>query len=101
MNYAVMQDPKICFSDDTLPDGYNVKKGDMVVYLPYAMGRMKFLWGDDADAFRPERWLDDAGTFLPENPFKFAVFQVMKVTANVSKNHFKGRIDKFRYPSEP
>ena len=72
----LLQDVKYCFSDDTLPDGYAVKKGDMVNYQPYPMGRMKFLWGDDADEFRPERWLDDDGLFVPESPFKFTAFQV-------------------------
>ena len=71
-----MQDVKCCFSDDTLPDGYAVKKGDMVNYQPYQMGRMKFLWGVDAEEFRPERWLDDDGVFVPESPFKFTAFQV-------------------------
>lgn len=72
---AVAVDGKFCCSDDTLPDGFNVKKGDMVAYLPYAMGRMKFIWGDDAEVFRPERWLDEDGAFKPESPFKFTAFQ--------------------------
>ncbi|XP_040999452.1 cytochrome P450 704C1-like [Juglans microcarpa x Juglans regia] len=72
---AVPVDAKICFSDDTLPDGYNVKKGDMVAYQPYAMGRMKFIWGDDALEFKPERWLNEDGIFQPESPFKFTAFQ--------------------------
>ncbi|EOX96169.1 Cytochrome P450 family protein [Theobroma cacao] len=72
---AVPVDPKICFSDDTLPDGFSVRKGDMVCYQPYAMGRMKFIWGDDAEEFRPERWLDEDGMFQPESPFKFTAFQ--------------------------
>ncbi|KAL6651238.1 hypothetical protein ACP70R_010163 [Stipagrostis hirtigluma subsp. patula] len=72
---AVPIDVKYCFSDDTLPDGYAIKKGDMVNYQPYPMGRMKFLWGDDAEEFRPERWLDDDGVFVPESPFKFTAFQ--------------------------
>ncbi|OUZ99484.1 Cytochrome P450 [Macleaya cordata] len=72
---AVPVDAKICFSDDTLPDGFSVRKGDMVSYLPYAMGRMKFIWGDDAEDFRPERWLNDDGIFQSESPFKFTAFQ--------------------------
>ncbi|GAU25124.1 hypothetical protein TSUD_362940 [Trifolium subterraneum] len=51
----------------------------MVAYQPYAMGRMKFIWGDDAEEFKPERWLDENGIFQPKNPFKFTAFQVSKV----------------------
>ncbi|CAN6229252.1 unnamed protein product [Urochloa humidicola] len=72
---AVPVDVKCCFSDDTLPDGYAVNKGDMVHYQPFPMGRMEFLWGADAEEFRPERWLDDDGVFVPESPFKFTAFQ--------------------------
>nr|XP_043628820.1 cytochrome P450 704C1-like [Erigeron canadensis] len=68
-------DVKTCFSDDVLPDGYNVQKGDNVLYLPYAMGKMKFIWGDDALEFKPERWLDQDGCFHPESPYKFTAFQ--------------------------
>ncbi|XP_076926419.1 cytochrome P450 704C1-like [Bidens hawaiensis] len=72
---ALALDPKVCFSDDVLPDGCHVNKGDVVAYLPYAMGRMKFIWGDDALEFKPERWLDQDGCFHPESPFKFTAFQ--------------------------
>ncbi|EXB52689.1 Cytochrome P450 704C1 [Morus notabilis] len=72
---AVPVDAKNCFSDDMLPDGFAVKKGDMMAYQPYAMGRMKFIWGDDAEEFRPERWLNEKGVFQPESPFKFTAFQ--------------------------
>ncbi|KAK6260787.1 hypothetical protein SCA6_015261 [Theobroma cacao] len=72
---AVPVDAKICLSDETLPDGFSVRKGDMVCYQPYAMGRMKFIWGDDAEEFRPERCLDEEGMFQPESPFKFTAFQ--------------------------
>ncbi|KAJ7970051.1 Cytochrome P450 family protein [Quillaja saponaria] len=72
---AVPLDGKLCTSDDTLPDGFSVRKGDLVGYQPYAMGRMKFIWGDDAEVFRPERWLDKNGIFQQESPFKFTAFQ--------------------------
>ncbi|KAG6748011.1 hypothetical protein POTOM_047904 [Populus tomentosa] len=72
---SVPVDGKICFSDDTLPDGFNVRKGDMVAYQPYAMGRMKFIWGDDAEEYKPERWLNEDGVFQQESPYKFTAFQ--------------------------
>ncbi|KAL6008022.1 hypothetical protein ACLOJK_033528 [Asimina triloba] len=72
---AVPVDGKYCVSDDTLPDGFEVKRGDAVAYVPYAMGRMKFLWGEDAEVFRPERWIGADGIFQPESPFKFTAFQ--------------------------
>ncbi|CAN1157758.1 Cytochrome P450 704C1 [Linum perenne] len=72
---AVPVDAKVCLSDDTLPDGYSVRKGDMVAYQPYAMGRMKFIWGDDCEEYKPERWLNQDGIFQPQSPFKFTAFQ--------------------------
>ncbi|XP_031262241.1 cytochrome P450 704C1-like isoform X2 [Pistacia vera] len=72
---AVPVDGKSVFSDDTLPDGFSVNKGDMIAYIPYAMGRMKALWGNDAEEFRPERWLNKNGNFQPKSPFIFTAFQ--------------------------
>lgn len=66
----------MCLSDDQMPDGFCVRKGDTVAYQPYAMGRMRFIWGDDAEEFKPERWIDDNGSFKQESPFKFTAFQV-------------------------
>jgi cytochrome P450 len=72
----VFQNNKECFSDDVLPNGFSVGKGDIVFFSSYGMGRMEYLWGDDAQVFRPERWLDEHGVFQPESPFKFTAFQV-------------------------
>ncbi|EER92037.1 hypothetical protein BDA96_01G343100 [Sorghum bicolor] len=72
---SVPMDNKQCFGDDVLPDGCSVSKGDIVFYVPYAMGRMEYLWGKDAEVFRPERWLDQNGEFQQESPFKFTAFQ--------------------------
>ncbi|KAK4418740.1 cytochrome [Sesamum alatum] len=70
---AVPADGRCAETDDTLPDGFKLKKGDGVYYMAYAMGRMAYVWGDDAEEFKPERWLKH-GTFQPESPFKFVAF---------------------------
>ncbi|CAA7050728.1 unnamed protein product [Microthlaspi erraticum] len=70
---SVPVDVRYAENDDILPDGHRVKKGDNVYYMAYAMGRMTYIWGQDAEEFKPERWLKD-GVFQPESPFKFISF---------------------------
>ena len=36
-----------------------IRKGEAVGYSVYAMHRLKKLYGEDADSFRPERWDPD------------------------------------------
>lgn len=42
-----------------LPDGSFLPTGVIVGMNPYIIGRNQDIWGDDADIFRPERWLRD------------------------------------------
>ncbi|CAA7391779.1 unnamed protein product [Spirodela intermedia] len=72
---AVPLDSKVCLADDRLPDGFDVVEGEVINFQPYAMGRMKYIWGEDAEDFRPERWLDEDGVFRHESPYKFTAFQ--------------------------
>ncbi|KAJ4972358.1 hypothetical protein NE237_005457 [Protea cynaroides] len=102
---AVPVDGRCADRDDVLPDGFRVKKGDDVYYIAYAMGRMTYIWGEDAEDFRPERWLDD-GLFRPESPFKFVSFHAgpriclgkefayrqMKIVAMVLLHFFRFRL---------
>ncbi|EMD00887.1 hypothetical protein BAUCODRAFT_187941 [Baudoinia panamericana UAMH 10762] len=47
------------------PDGaapFFVKKGQFVAWNVYGMHRRKDYYGEDAEEFKPERWLDDAET---------------------------------------
>ncbi|XP_002963764.2 cytochrome P450 704B1 [Selaginella moellendorffii] len=72
---AVPEDIKGVLADDTLPDGKKVKAGDQINFVPWCMGRMESLWGEDAREYKPERWLSKDGVFQPVSPFKFTAFQ--------------------------
>ncbi|KAL1351622.1 hypothetical protein HN51_015513 [Arachis hypogaea] len=75
----VPTDSKEAVNDDVLPDGTAVKKGTVVTYHVYAMGRMESLWGGDWAEFRPERWLErvegDKWRFVARDSFSYPVFQ--------------------------
>jgi cytochrome P450 len=47
----------------------HVKKGDVVSYQNYVMARMPQIWGDDAAAFDPYRWLKENGESMTYSPF--------------------------------
>lgn len=70
---------KECTADSTFPDGTWLPKGSVVMWVPWAMNRSKRIWGDDADEFRPERWLlqgieAQTPTLLNMSAFEFPVF---------------------------
>ncbi|MCJ1392632.1 hypothetical protein MMC18_005502 [Xylographa bjoerkii] len=45
-------------ADTTFPDGTFLPASSVVLWVPWAMGRSTLIWGEDATAFRPERWLE-------------------------------------------
>ncbi|KAI8813234.1 cytochrome P450 [Cladochytrium replicatum] len=63
---------KECVKEETFPDGTVVPKGAMVLWSPYAMGRSKDIWGEDAAEFRPERWFERS---TAPSQFEYPVFQ--------------------------
>lgn len=75
LRWFKLKDGRAAEADDVLPDGHKLKKGDGVYYLAYGMGRMCSIWGEDAEEFRPERWLNN-GVFESQSPFKFIAFHV-------------------------
>ncbi|KAL8695760.1 MAG: hypothetical protein Q9201_007965 [Fulgogasparrea decipioides] len=46
---------------DTSIVGHDIPKGTAVFMSPWATNVNKQLWGEDAESFRPERWLDEKG----------------------------------------
>lgn len=70
---------KECTADTTFPDGTWLPKGSVVMWVPWAMNRSKRIWGEDADDFKPERWLmpgtdGQPPTLLTKSAFEFPVF---------------------------
>ncbi|XP_028089392.1 uncharacterized protein LOC114289781 isoform X31 [Camellia sinensis] len=74
-----LKDGRCAETDDILPDGFKLKKEDGVLLHVLCHGqRMPYIWGDDAEDFRPERWLNN-GVFQPKSPFKFIAFHMERV----------------------
>lgn len=63
-----------CQRDVTLPDGTFLPKSCVVVWCIWAINRAKEIHGEDADEFRPGRWLDEDGKFVNRTAFEFPVF---------------------------
>ncbi|KAF2553719.1 hypothetical protein F2Q68_00038075 [Brassica cretica] len=59
---------------DVLPSGHKVDENWKIVISTYALGRMKSVWGDDAEEFRPERWISANGRLKHEPSYKFLAF---------------------------
>ncbi|TXG50533.1 hypothetical protein EZV62_023057 [Acer yangbiense] len=72
---SVPQDSKHVISDDVLPTGAFVPAGSAITYSIYAIGRMKFFWGEDCSEFKPERWLSpDGKKFEAHDSYRFVAF---------------------------
>ncbi|ORE06666.1 cytochrome P450 [Rhizopus microsporus var. microsporus] len=71
---SVPGNQKYALEDDVWPDGTFVKAGTYVSWNPYAQGRNKNVWGDNAKEFYPERWLDENGSLKRENAGKWPAF---------------------------
>lgn len=59
--------------DTCLPDGTFLPKSSIVLWCAWAMNRSTLTWGEDADEFRPERWLEN-GQLVSRSAGEFPVF---------------------------
>jgi cytochrome P450 len=59
-------------SDGTTP--VLVRKGEAVGYCPYIMHRRQEIFGPDAEAFRPDRWLEEGGRLFSTVGFGYLPF---------------------------
>ena len=60
-------------TDLTLPDGTFLSQGSVIIYSVWAVNRAKQIHGDDADLFRPSRWIKD-GKVMFKSFSEFPVF---------------------------
>ena len=70
---------KECTTATTFPDGTWLPSRSVVMWVPWAINRSKRIWGEDADVFRPERWLTRSAeteqrSLISKTAFEFPVF---------------------------
>ncbi|KAL8697641.1 MAG: hypothetical protein Q9201_007025 [Fulgogasparrea decipioides] len=66
---------KECTLPTTFPDGTWLPQGSVVIWVPWAMGRSRRIWGEDSEQFNPERWLGTSGLIeLQKSAYEFPVF---------------------------
>ncbi|GAB9476705.1 Cytochrome p450 [Globisporangium polare] len=75
LNPVVAMNARTALKDTTLHDGTWIKAGTRVAMPHYAMARLTSVWGEDAEMYNPDRWLDsDTGKLIQMSPFKFTAF---------------------------
>ncbi|XP_021850062.2 alkane hydroxylase MAH1-like [Spinacia oleracea] len=70
----VVFEAKSPVESDMLPSGHHVNPNMQIILDMYAMGRMKSIWGNDCDEFKPERWISEQGKIRHEPSYKFIAF---------------------------
>ncbi|KAI8366734.1 cytochrome P450 [Radiomyces spectabilis] len=71
---SVPLNQKYALKDDIWPDGTHIRKGDYILWCPYAQGRCEKVWGPDAKHFRPERWINAEGDLRRETQGQWPAF---------------------------
>ncbi|KAH8789005.1 cytochrome P450 [Hyaloscypha sp. PMI_1271] len=64
---------KQCEQATTLPDGTFLPQHTILIWCTWAMNRSQLIWGEDADMFKPGRWLEN-GNLISKTAFEYPVF---------------------------
>jgi len=68
-------DPTYSHTPSALAQPFYMPGGTIIMYLPLLMQRNPALWGDDADVFDPDRWIQpDRLSKITANPMMFSPF---------------------------
>ncbi|KAI7852169.1 cytochrome P450 [Circinella umbellata] len=70
---SVPNNQKYALNDDIWPDGTQIKKGDYVMWSPWAQGRNEQVW-KNAKQFQPERWIAEDGSLRRESQGQWPAF---------------------------
>ncbi|KAI3700306.1 hypothetical protein L2E82_44932 [Cichorium intybus] len=65
---------KCALQPEILPNGHKVGQNTKIMLYYYGMGRMKNIWGEDCNEFKPERWILKEGGIKHEPSYKFPAF---------------------------
>ncbi|TPX35741.1 hypothetical protein SmJEL517_g01953 [Synchytrium microbalum] len=65
---------RVATDDVTLPSGTKLLKGDIVQWSSWCMARNEEIWGEDANEFKPERWLNEEGNLIRVSQYQWPVF---------------------------
>ncbi|EFP83988.2 uncharacterized protein PGTG_09701 [Puccinia graminis f. sp. tritici CRL 75-36-700-3] len=71
---SVPKNAIVALSDDKIPGGPTIEAGNLIRWSDWQMGRDPSVWGADCGEFKPERWIDEAGSIRQFGQFKFHAF---------------------------
>ncbi|KMT08934.1 hypothetical protein BVRB_6g136500 [Beta vulgaris subsp. vulgaris] len=111
---SIVFNPKTPVEPQILPSGHRVNSNTEIIFNTYAMGRMKSIWGDDCNEFKPERWILEGRMIKHEPSYKFSVFsagprscigkqmaftQMKIVAAIIIQNYHIEAVEKYHVPT--
>ncbi|KAF9955536.1 hypothetical protein BGZ70_010193 [Mortierella alpina] len=65
---ALPRNLRLCITDDILPGGIKIHKGEWFAWSSYTIARSELVWGPDAKEFKPSRWINTSWNWpIPSN----------------------------------